>query len=63
MGEEDRQGGPHLHEQDFGRTIRGTSGALLLLTRGWPTSNHLARHTREVPNFSEVQLFSEVPLC
>ena len=35
--------GPHLHEQDFGRTIRGTGGALLvpgpgpapeLLTRG-----------------------------
>jgi len=26
--------GPHLHEQDFGRTIRGTGGALLLLT-GW----------------------------
>ena len=25
--------GPHLHEQDFGRTIRGTGGALLLLTR------------------------------
>ena len=24
--------GPHLHEQDFGRTIRGTGGALLLLT-------------------------------
>ena len=24
---------PHLHEQDFGRTIRGTGGALLLLTR------------------------------
>ena len=23
--------GPHLHEQDFGRTIRGTGGALLLL--------------------------------
>ena len=30
----DRGGGqgPHLHEQDFGRTIRGTGGALLLLT-------------------------------
>ena len=25
--------GPHLHEQEFGRTIRGTGGALLLLTR------------------------------
>ena len=31
----DRGGGqgPHLHEQDFGRTIRGTGGALLLLPR------------------------------
>ena len=31
----DRGGGqgPHLHEQDFGRTIRGTGGSLLLLTR------------------------------
>ena len=43
MGEEDRQG-PHLHEQDFGRTIRGTGGArLLLLTRDTTGSRRGAR--------------------
>ena len=43
MGEEDR--GPHLHEQDFGRTIRGTGGALLLLTRDTTGSQRGARWT------------------
>ena len=41
MGEED----PHLHEQDFGRTIRGTGGALLLLTRDTTGSQRGARWT------------------
>ena len=35
--------GPHLHEQDFGRTIRGTGGALLLLTRDTTGSQRGAR--------------------
>ncbi|EOD17020.1 hypothetical protein EMIHUDRAFT_244540 [Emiliania huxleyi CCMP1516] len=35
--------GPHLHEQDFGRTIRGTGGALLLLTRDTTDSQRGAR--------------------
>ena len=37
--------GPHLHEQDFGRTIRGTGGALLLLTRDTTGSQRGARWT------------------
>ena len=43
----DRGGGqgPHLHEQDFGRTIRGTGGALLLLTRDTTGSQRGARWT------------------
>ena len=32
-----------LHEQDFGRTIRGTGGALLLLTRDTTGSQRGAR--------------------
>ena len=42
MGEEDRVP-THLHEQDFGRTIRGTGGALLLLTRDTTGSQRGAR--------------------
>ena len=34
-----------LHEQDFGRTIRGTGGALLLLTRDTTGSQRGARWT------------------
>ena len=37
--------GPHLHEQDFGRTIRGTGGALLILTRDTTGSQRGARWT------------------
>mmetsp|Transcript_9559 Transcript_9559/g.28446 ORF Transcript_9559/g.28446 Transcript_9559/m.28446 type:complete len:212 (-) Transcript_9559:193-828(-) len=49
-------GGPHLHEQDFGRTIRGTGGALLLLCGGEvappqrpheKAGRHVGRHSRE----------------
>ena len=40
--------GPHLHEQDFGRTIRGTGGALLLLTRD--TTGSQRGGTVETPN-------------
>ena len=44
--DEDSDGqGPHLHEQDFGRTIRGTGGALLLLTRDTTGSQRGARWT------------------
>ena len=43
IGEEDRVHTLHLHEQDFGRTIRGTGGALLLLTRGTTGSQRDAR--------------------
>jgi hypothetical protein len=35
--------GPHLHEQDFGRTIRGTGGPLLLLTTDTTGSQRGAR--------------------
>jgi len=39
MGEEDTQG-PHLHEQDFGRTIRGTGG---LSSAPEPSPEHVSR--------------------
>ena len=48
IGEEDRVP-TYLHEQDFGRTIRGTGGALLLLTRDTTGSQRGARWRLPTP--------------